>query len=102
MSFVSMQVRILGKDYNVKCPVGQEKSLLSAAAEVERRMKLMRQTAKSGSSSETMAVITAINMAYELQSNMAQQAVAKDPAEQELIEQLHSKLDLLHTFNDMH
>lgn len=103
MSFVSMQVRILGKDYSVRCPEGEEKSLLGAAAEVERRMKLMRANAKSGSSIETMALITAINMAYELQakeSPLPADSRPTDPEQGKVVEGMHRKLDDLDAFND--
>jgi cell division protein ZapA len=62
---VAVTIRILGKDYMVSCPTGEQASLISSAKEVDEKMREIRQTGKI-IGSERVAVITALNLANEL------------------------------------
>jgi cell division protein ZapA len=62
---IAVEIRILGKDYMVSCPKGEQASLISSAKDVDRKM---RDIQKSGKiiGAERIAVITALNLANEL------------------------------------
>ena len=64
---IAVTIRILGKDYMVSCPAGEQASLISSAKEVDEKMREIRQTGKI-IGSERIAVITALNLANELNS----------------------------------
>ena len=64
---IAVAVRILGKDYMVACPTGEQTSLISSAKEVDEKMREIRKTGKI-IGSERVAVITALNLANELNS----------------------------------
>ncbi len=58
-------IRILGKDYVVACPEGAQPSLISSAKQVDETMREIRRSGKI-IGSERIAVITALNLAHEL------------------------------------
>ena len=58
-------IRILGKDYVVACPEGAQPSLISSARQVDETMREIRRSGKI-IGSERIAVITALNLAHEL------------------------------------
>ena len=58
-------IRILGKDYMVACPKGAQTSLISSARQVDETMREIRRSGKI-IGSERIAVITALNLAHEL------------------------------------
>lgn len=65
----TMQVQILGREFPVACPVGQEHELESAAEFVDNRMRdIQEKTGNNGF--ERLAVMAALNIAHEhLNSN---------------------------------
>ncbi|MCK5918498.1 MAG: cell division protein ZapA [Cocleimonas sp.] len=71
---VAVAIRILGKDYMVSCPTGEQASLISSAKEVDEKMREIRKIGKI-IGSERIAVITALNLANELNTANAQVAV---------------------------
>lgn len=58
-------IRILDKDYQVHCPPEQQEALLGAARDLDQRMRDIR---RSGNviGLERIAVMAALNLAYEL------------------------------------
>ncbi|WP_119395962.1 cell division protein ZapA [Salinibius halmophilus] len=89
MSQQSITIRLLGREYRVSCPPGQESSLRRAAEEVERRMKALRNSTNMPGS-ERLAVLVALNLAHELQT------VSNQPSGelgQRVVQQLHERLD---------
>jgi cell division protein ZapA len=66
MSGSTLDIKLLGKDYRVACPPEERESLQSAVALLDERMGEM--AAKSKSTGERLAVMTALNLAHELLS----------------------------------
>jgi cell division protein ZapA len=60
-----MEVTILGQSYILACPEGGEASLLSAVALVDSEMSAIRDAGKV-KARERMAVLAALNLAYQL------------------------------------
>ena len=65
MSSKQMEVTILGQSYILACPEGGEASLLSAVALVDSEMSAIRDAGKV-KARERMAVLAALNLAYQL------------------------------------
>lgn len=80
-------VKILGKDYQVACPVDQTHSLLDAALLLDNKMKHIRAAGRT-IGVERIAVMAALNLAHELLS--IQQAAA---ATDERLAHLCAKID---------
>jgi len=62
----TLDIKLLGKDYRVACPPEERESLQSAVTLLDERMGEM--AAKSKSTGERLAVMTALNLAHELLS----------------------------------
>lgn len=60
-----MEVTILGQSYILACPDGGEASLLSAVAGVDKEMGAIRDAGKV-KARERIAVLAALNLAYQL------------------------------------
>jgi cell division protein ZapA len=60
-----MEVTILGQSYILACPEGGEGSLLAAVAQVDSEMSAIRDAGKV-KARERMAVLAALNLAYQL------------------------------------
>ena len=76
-----MEVTILGQSYILACPEGGERALLEAVATVDREMSNIRDAGKV-KARERMAVLAALNLAYQLaeQPLTAARAPADDSA----------------------
>ena len=76
-----MEVTILGQSYILSCPEGGEASLLSAVALVDNEMSAIRDAGRV-KARERMAVLAALNLAYQLADRpaAAQPAKANAPA----------------------
>lgn len=61
----AVEIELLGKIYHVNCPVGQEEILRNAKGRVEEKMLDLRGKAKVANM-EKLAVITALNLSYQL------------------------------------
>lgn len=64
---IAVSVKVLEKEYMVSCPPGQQISLISSAKQVDTKMREIRKSGKI-ICSERIAVITALNLANELNS----------------------------------
>ena len=60
-----IEVTILGQSYRLGCPEGGEDTLLAAVATVDREMSAIRDAGKVRAR-ERMAVLAALNLAYQL------------------------------------
>ncbi|EHR72456.1 hypothetical protein BurJ1DRAFT_3650 [Burkholderiales bacterium JOSHI_001] len=60
-----LEVTILGQSYILGCPDGGERELLQAVATVDREMSAIRDAGKV-KARERMAVLAALNLAYQL------------------------------------
>ena len=87
----TVNISILGRDYQISCPPEQEEMLRKAARYLDKQME---KTKGRGSTLgfEKVAVLTALNLAYELmQSN--QNASTSENASLQEISQLERKID---------
>jgi cell division protein ZapA len=71
-------VTILGQSYILSCPEGGEASLLSAVALVDNEMSAIRDAGKV-KARERMAVLAALNLAYQLADRPTTIQPAKKP-----------------------
>jgi cell division protein ZapA len=65
-----MEVTILGQSYILACPDGGEAALLAAVAQVDNEMSAIRDAGKV-KARERMAVLAALNLAYQLNDRAA-------------------------------
>ena len=85
---VTLDVRLLDRDYKVACKDGEEAELLEAVAFLDQRMRDIREGSKA-SSVERTAVMAALNIAHELlrdrSSRPADHPVPASPVERSAI-----------------
>lgn len=92
-----MEVTIMGQSYILGCPDGGEMSLLAAVASVDKEMSAIRDAGKV-KARERIAVLAALNLAYQLAERPAAPpaAPAQDtgaPDEPADLQQLLARLD---------
>ncbi len=63
----SLDVSIMGREFRVACPEGEEQALLDAVAYLDRKMNDIRETGKI-IGVERIAIMAALNIAHELLS----------------------------------
>ncbi|HMM87252.1 MAG: cell division protein ZapA [Gammaproteobacteria bacterium] len=82
-----IEVTILGQSYRLGCPEGGEAQLLAAVDTVDREMSAIRDAGKV-KARERMAVLAALNLAYQLAERPAApaagSATSPAPADAEL------------------
>ena len=71
-----MEVTILGQSYILACPDGGEAALLAAVAQVDSEMSAIRDAGKV-KARERMAVLAALNLAYQLADRPAPQPLPR-------------------------
>lgn len=74
-----MEVTIMGQSYLLGCPEGGEAALTAAVAQVDREMSAIRDAGKV-KARERIAVLAALNLAYQLAETPRETAVAAPPA----------------------
>lgn len=74
-----MEVTILGQSYKLACPDGGEEALRDAVAAVDREMSAIRDAGKV-KARERMAVLAALNIAYQLVQRPVPSRNAPTPA----------------------
>lgn len=79
----SIEVTIMGQGYRLVCPEGGEAPLLAAAAAVDREMSAIRDAGKV-KARERIAVLAALNLAYQLAQVPA--ASASTPGEPSVLD----------------
>jgi cell division protein ZapA len=87
----TVTVKILDKDYQVACPPDQEKGLIDAARYLDKQMRGVRDSGKV-IGLERIAVMVALNAAYEL---LNREAPVAEPsgAGVEQIKKLSERID---------
>jgi len=73
-----IEVTILGQSYRLGCPDGGEATLLAAVATVDKEMSAIRDAGKV-KARERMAVLAALNLAYQLAGRPAQPPALAEP-----------------------
>ena len=66
----ALTVSLLGREFRVACPDGEEKGLLASADYLNRKLKEVRDTGKVVGN-ERIAIMAALNIAHELVSNQS-------------------------------
>ena len=64
----ALTVSLLGREFRVACPEGEEKQLLASADYLNRKLKEVRDTGKV-TGNERIAIMAALNIAHEMMSN---------------------------------
>ncbi|MBX2809030.1 MAG: cell division protein ZapA [Cellvibrionaceae bacterium] len=88
MSSETLSVSILGKLYQVICPAEESEDLLQAAAELDRRMRDIREI-DSVIGVERIAVMAALNLADEVLKTRRD----LDQRDKPLLEEMHQRID---------
>lgn len=85
-----LEVTILGQSYVLACPDGGERDLLEAVAAVDREMGAIRDAGKV-KARERIAVLAALNLAYQLADAPSQSRGTANPIpnSQELARLIH-------------
>ena len=86
-----MEVTIMGQSYLLGCPEGGEAALTSAVAQVDREMSAIRDAGKV-KARERIAVLAALNLAYQLAEAPRGAAPATAPASPD-VDALIQRLD---------
>lgn len=64
----ALTINVLGREFRVSCPEGEQKQLLASVDFLNRRMKEVRDTGKVVGN-ERIAIMAAVNIAHEFMSN---------------------------------
>lgn len=88
MPVETFSVHILGKDYQVACPPEERDDLLKAAAELDRRMREIRQTGHV-IGVERIAVMAALNLSNEV----LKKKDAINSGDSTLLADIHRRID---------
>jgi cell division protein ZapA len=64
----AVTISLLGREFRVACPEGEQKQLMASVDYLNRRMKEVRDTGKVVGN-ERIAIMAALNIAHELMSN---------------------------------
>ena len=64
----AMTISLLGREFRVGCPEGEEKQLLASVDYLNRKLKEVRDTGKVVGN-ERIAIMAALNIAHEMMSN---------------------------------
>lgn len=71
-----VNVSIFGQDYPIACPPGEEDGLRKSAVRVDEEMRRIRSSSKV-MGTDRIAVIVALNLAYEILRNEQQGLITK-------------------------
>ena len=63
-----MNISLLGREFRVGCPEGEEKQLMASVEYLNRKLKEVRDTGKVVGN-ERIAIMAALNIAHEMMSN---------------------------------
>ena len=87
-----MEVTIMGQSYLLGCPEGGEAALTAAVAHVDREMSAIRDAGKV-KARERIAVLAALNLAYQLAEPPRDQPRAAAPLSAPELDALVKRLD---------
>ncbi len=85
----TLNVQILGKDFQVSCPANEQDSLINAAAQLDKRMRDIRDSGKV-IGLERIAIMAGLNLTHEFLQTKDQVA-GKDTSN--ILKTLNQKLD---------
>jgi cell division protein ZapA len=86
-----MEVTIMGQSYLLGCPPGGEAALTAAVAQVDREMSAIRDAGKV-KARERIAVLAALNLAYQL-ADTPREPAAPTPVSSPEVDTLIKRLD---------
>lgn len=96
----TVTVQILGKDYQIACPEGQEQALQQSAAYLDDKMNNIRNTGKV-LGVERIAVMAALNISHEL-LEAEPKVPTNNKATNDQLNSLSSKIDeAMHRFRQL-
>ena len=75
----AVTISLLGREFRVGCPEGEQKQLMASVEYLNRKMKEVRDTGKVVGN-ERIAIMAALNIAHELMSNPGKAAGSVDGA----------------------
>lgn len=78
-----VSVRILGKNYNIKCPPEQADALRESAQFIEQKLREMKQHSGSANT-DRMLVVMALNMHHELNALKSEKSQLSHSVEDKL------------------
>lgn len=91
MSQTTVSVLILGKEYKIACPTDEKQQLLDAAHHLDEQMREIREQGKVVGM-ERIAVMTALNLSYELIESQ-KQSQHQDVDAEAYVKRSNDKLD---------
>ncbi len=95
METTVITVRILDKDYKIACPLQEREGLMLSAKRVDKEMRKVRESGKV-MGTDRMAVMVALNLAYELLLHLNSTPSAQAESDLRLeMQKLQSRLDLV-------
>jgi len=94
MNMKQLEVQILGQSYLLGCPDGGDASLLDVVQRVDLAMCKIRDAGKV-KARDRIAVLAALNLAFESQAQLREQLEAQSQAHTEAVVQLQAKLQAM-------
>ena len=88
----ALTLSLLGREFRVACPDGEEKQLLASADYLNRKLKEVRDTGKV-IGNERIAIMAALNIAHELMSNQPNAPAVDGAAFRRRIVAMHETLE---------
>jgi cell division protein ZapA len=88
----ALNISILGREFRVGCPEGEEKQLLASVDFLNRKMKEVRDTGKVVGN-ERIAIMAALNIAHELLSSKGGNSSGDTPAVRRRIAAMQEQLE---------
>ena len=73
----AVTISLLGREFRVACPEGEQKQLMGSVEFLNRKMKEVRDTGKVVGN-ERIAIMAALNIAHEMMSNGGKVAASVD------------------------
>ncbi|GDY25117.1 cell division protein ZapA [Agarivorans sp. Toyoura001] len=84
-----VDIILLGKNYRVACPEGEEDKLRQAADELSQRLETLKQKS-SVNSTEHLAIMVGLHLSYELHGEQAKNQNYADNMNQRIVELQHT------------
>ena len=84
-SIQAVSLNILGKEYKIACDKAEQDALIRSASELDKQMRIIRDTGKV-IGTEKIAVLAALNMAYDANAPETEAADETDTITERLIE----------------
>ena len=88
----AVTISLLGREFRVGCPEGEEKQLLASVDYLNRKLKEVRDTGKVVGN-ERIAIMAALNIAHEYMSSNKSGGGGSDPAFKRRILAMQETLD---------